>query len=154
MDSPSLRTPYKPLVITYQAQETPHLCYCLRPFPLKYYFNLSRVHCNTLGWDDMSKKLYLFEPKLVLGQLVVQLVYSEYLQYHPQVISMFFPSPRVDKNVINEDDNKLIQPGSKSPIHVIYEYSRCIRHSKWHDHIFIVAVSWPECCLFHILWPH
>jgi hypothetical protein len=48
-------------------------------------------------------------PELTLAQLCIQLVLSQSLQYHPQMICMLCFALRIYQNVINEYHHKLIK---------------------------------------------
>jgi hypothetical protein len=49
---------------------------------------------------------------------------------------MFFHTPRIYKNVVNEYHDKLVQLRHEDGVHEIHEVCRCIHQSKGHDKIF------------------
>jgi len=67
---------------------------------------------------------------------------------------MFLPSPEIDKYVIYEDYNELIQEGPEDPVHVVHKHSRSVGHTEGHHHILVVAISGPEGRLLHIIRLH
>ena len=69
----------------------------------------------------MSQELCLNKPKFAFAELGMQLVVSQNLQNDPQMILMLLLRLRVDKNVINEDCNQLIQIGLEYLMHEIHE---------------------------------
>jgi len=40
---------------------------------------------------------------------------------------------RIDKNIIDEDNDELIKERLKNLVHQIHEYGRCISQAEWHD---------------------
>src|SRR3954462_12672170 len=64
---------------------------------------------------------------------------------------MLFLRLREDKNVINEDNNKLVQIFHEDLIHEIHEVSWGIGQSKGHDRALIQAISGYKCRLQNIL---
>ncbi|BAU03550.1 hypothetical protein VIGAN_UM151100 [Vigna angularis var. angularis] len=63
---------------------------------------------------------------------------------------MLFSTFGIYENVINKHNDKLIQAGSKYPIHIIHKNCRSICNSKWHHHILIMPIARPKSCLLHI----
>jgi len=64
---------------------------------------------------------------------------------------MLLLSSGIDKYVVYEVYDKLIQERSEDPIHVVHEHNQSIGHTKGHNHILVVAISGPECRLLHII---
>ena len=56
----------------------------------------------------MAQKLNLFEPKLAFTEFGKQLVLPKSLENNAEMSSMFFFIFGIYKNVVNENDNKLI----------------------------------------------
>jgi hypothetical protein len=63
---------------------------------------------------------------------------------------MFFHTPRIYKNVVNEHNDKLVQFRHEDGVHEIHEVCRRIRQSKRHDEIFKETISCSEDCLGYI----
>jgi hypothetical protein len=63
---------------------------------------------------------------------------------------MFFHTPRIYKNVVNEYHDKLVQLRHKDRVHQVLEVCWCIHQSKWHDKIFEETISCSESCLGYI----
>jgi len=64
---------------------------------------------------------------------------------------VFFSTLRVYQYVVYEYNDKLIQIRPKDFVHVVHEDYRSICHPKWHHHILVVSIAWPESCLLYIL---
>jgi len=60
----------------------------------------------------MSQKLDFIHPELALEQSSIQLLLSQKTKYQPQVFCMFLMGPGIDKYVVYEDYDKLIQEWS------------------------------------------
>jgi predicted ATP-grasp superfamily ATP-dependent carboligase len=86
----------------------------------------------------MTKKCNLCQTKFALAKFGVQLVTCELFQYQSQMFLMFFSYLRVNQNVVDEDNNKLIQVLHKHHIHEIYEIGWGIHKSEGHHDILIV----------------
>ena len=69
------------------------------------------------------------------------------LCHHPQMINMFLPILRIDKDVIYEHHNKLIQIGSEDPIHKIHESCEGIGEAKQHYCKLIMTILGPKHCV-------
>jgi hypothetical protein len=63
---------------------------------------------------------------------------------------MFFYTPRIYKNVINEHHDKLVQFRHEDGVHEIYEVCQRIHQSKQHDKIFKETISYGEGCLGYV----
>jgi Mg2+/Co2+ transporter CorC len=63
---------------------------------------------------------------------------------------MFFHTPRIYKNVVNEYHDKLVQLWHEDRVHEIHEVCQCIRQSEGHDKIFKETISCCEGCLRYI----
>uniref|UniRef100_A0A0D3EA29 Uncharacterized protein n=1 Tax=Brassica oleracea var. oleracea TaxID=109376 RepID=A0A0D3EA29_BRAOL len=64
---------------------------------------------------------------------------------------MLFPTPRINQNIVDEDDHALIQVLAKNIIHKFHERCRCIRQPKWHHHKLVISITCAESRLPHIL---
>jgi len=91
--------------------------------------------------NNMLQELYLFQPKLALRQLAIELMLSEYCQYNFEIIRMFLPILGADEDVIYEHHHKIVQIGGKNLIHVIHEDCWSISHPKWHYYILVMSIS-------------
>ncbi|CAA0830142.1 Unknown protein, partial [Striga hermonthica] len=59
--------------------------------------------------NHMTQKGYSLEPELTFGEFCKQLFSSEGFKNHPQMLLVLLLALRVDKNIINKDNNKLIE---------------------------------------------
>ncbi|WZZ35469.1 hypothetical protein YC2023_018870 [Brassica napus] len=98
----------------------------------------------------MAQKSNLPLPKATLTQLGKQLVFLKLIQHNPQILSMLFFTPRINQNVVDENDHTLIQVLPKHIIHKLHERCRCVRQSKWHHHKLIMPIACTEGRLPHI----
>jgi hypothetical protein len=57
---------------------------------------------------------------------------------------VFFLCLRIDKDVIKVHNAIFIKDASHSFINIGLEYCRRVAKAKWHDHIFIMAISRAE----------
>jgi hypothetical protein len=64
---------------------------------------------------------------------------------------MFFICFRVDKDVIDKDQYKIIQIFVENTVHDTHEGSMCIGKSKWCHRELIMIVPCSEICLMNIL---
>jgi hypothetical protein len=64
---------------------------------------------------------------------------------------MFFHTPQIYKNVINEYHDKLVQLWHEDRVHKVHEVCRCIRQSKSLDKIFKETIYCSESYLGYIL---
>ena len=76
---------------------------------------------------------------------------SETLENNAKMLSMFFFTFEIDKNVVNENHDKLIQLRHEHRVHEVHEVSRGIDQPKWHNQILIEPVSGREGRLGNIL---
>src|ERR1043165_4167199 len=70
------------------------------------------------------------------------------------MLSMIFFTLRINQDIINEHNNKLIQILMKNPIHIFHKHTRSISHTKWHYRILIVTIPCPKSSLLNILSFH
>ena len=78
----------------------------------------------------MAQELNPFEPEFTFSKLGIQLVLSETLENNAKMLSMFFFIFGVDKNVVNENHDKLIQLRHEYRVHEVHEVSRGICQPK------------------------
>jgi hypothetical protein len=78
----------------------------------------------------MAQGLNPFEPEFTFAKLGIQLVLSETLENNAKMLSMFFFIFRIDKNIVNENHDKLIQLKHEYRVHKIHEMSRGICQPK------------------------
>ena len=76
--------------ITCKTKETAKLLDIVRRFPIHNCGHLLRIHGNALGRDDMTKIKNFIEPKFTLGELGVELMFPELIEYQTQVLGMIF----------------------------------------------------------------
>jgi hypothetical protein len=65
---------------------------------------------------------------------------------------MLFFTLGIDRNVINEDNNKLIQLRQEYRVHQVHEMCRSIDESKQHNQILIQTVFGGESSLENVFW--
>jgi hypothetical protein len=67
----------------------------------------------------MTQEQDFINPELTLAQLCIQLVLSQSLQNHPQMIHMLFFTLRIYKNIINKYHHKLVKMIHEYTVHQI-----------------------------------
>ena len=70
---------------------------------------------------------------MALGEFGSKLMMTESTQDNSQVISMLSFRLRINKDIINEDKNKLIEIFPEYPIHEINKESRSVRQTERHN---------------------
>ena len=85
----------------------------------------------------MTKIKNLIEPKFTLGELGVELVFPELIEYQTQVLGMIFLVLQENQNVIEIDQNEVIGVGIEDEVHHARESRRSIDEAKRHDSVFI-----------------
>src|SRR5579883_17639 len=144
---------YKTTVVASQAEEAPNLMDRCRLFPIHDLLYLSWVDSYSITRYCMTQELYLIQPELALRELGVQLVVSQALENHSEMLSMLGFRPRVDKNVVDEDHDKLIQLGHKHRVHQIHEVCWSIGQTKGHHQILITTIAGRKGGLGYVTWP-
>jgi hypothetical protein len=81
----------------------------------------------------VTQKQDFMNPELALAQLFIQLVLSQSLQYHLQMIHMLLLTLIIYKNVINKYHHKLVKIIHEYTVHQIHEEGWCIRQAKRHN---------------------
>ena len=123
--------------IACETEEATELLHVLRRFPIHNCRHLLKTHGNALGRDDMTKIKNLIEPKFALGELGVELMFPELIEYQTQVLGMIFLVLRKDENVVKIDQNKVIGVGIEDEVHHARERRRSVDEAKRHDSVFI-----------------
>ena len=54
---------------------------------------------------------------------------------------MFFLILRIDKDIVQVNNNKFIEDSSHGLIDICLECSRCITQTKWHNGVFKLSIS-------------
>ena len=85
----------------------------------------------------MTKIKNLIEPKFALGELGVELVFPQLIEYQTQVLGMIFLVLRENQNVIEIDQNEVIGVGVEDEVHHARERRRSVGEAKRHDSVFI-----------------
>ena len=85
----------------------------------------------------MTKIKNLIEPKFALGELGVEFVFPQLIEYQTQVLGMIFLVLRKDQNVVEIDQNKVIGVGIEDEVHHARERRRSVGEAKRHDSVFI-----------------
>ncbi|CAA0834151.1 Unknown protein, partial [Striga hermonthica] len=58
---------------------------------------------------------------------------------HPQMLLVLLLALRVDKNIVNKDNNKLIEVGMENTIHQVHENCWSITEAEWHDNKLVMV---------------
>ena len=98
----------------------------------------------------MTQEQDFTDPELTLAQLCIQLVLSQSLQYHPQMICMLFFALRINQNVINEYHHKLIKVIHEYTVHQVHEERWRIGQTKRHHCELIQPILGNECRLRNV----
>jgi hypothetical protein len=69
----------------------------------------------------MPEEGYLFQPEFTFTEFGIKLVCPEFSEDDPKVTLMVFAVLGVDKDVVNEDHDKLIQLFHKHFVHEVHE---------------------------------
>ena len=85
----------------------------------------------------MTKIKNLIEPKFTLGELGVELVFVQLIEYQTQVLGMIFLVLRENQNVIEIDQNEVIGVGIEDEVHHARKSRRSVDEAKRHDSVFI-----------------
>jgi len=67
------------------------------------------------------------------------------------MLCMLLMGSGVDKDVVDENNHKLIQKRSEDFFHIVQEQGRSVSHTKRHNYILIVPIFGPKSCLLHII---
>ena len=119
-------------------------------WPIHNGLNLLRVYKYALIWVNVAQIMNLIFIKVTLAQLCIQLMLLEQLQCQPQMLFMLFLILRINKNVIKENKNKLIQIPAEDTIHKAHKCSRWICETKWYHYKLIVSTPYSKGCLMNI----
>jgi hypothetical protein len=85
-----------------------------------------RIHIQFFFVDYMTQEQDFINPELALAQLCIQLVLSQSLQNHPQMICMLLLTLRIYQNIINKYHHKLVKIVHEYTVHQIHEEGWCI----------------------------
>ena len=85
----------------------------------------------------MAKEDEIIQPKLTLGELGIEAVFSKSCQHQTKMFLMLFIGFGIDENVINVNDDKLVEIIHEDRVHEPHESSRGICETKGHDGILI-----------------
>ena len=85
----------------------------------------------------MTKIKNLIEPKFSLGELGVELMFHELIEYQMQVLGMIFLVLRENQNVVEIDQNEVIGVGIEDEVNHVRERRRSVDETKRHDNVFI-----------------
>ena len=75
---------------------------------------------------------------------------SEKLQCQSQMFFMFFLILRINKNVIKENKNKLVQIPVEDTVHKAHKCSWCICETKQYHYKLIMSIPCPEGYLMNV----
>jgi hypothetical protein len=98
----------------------------------------------------MPKEGYLFQPEFTFTEFGVKLVCPEFSKDDLKVTLMVFAVLGVNKDVVNEDYDKLIQLLHKHFVHVVHEKGGCVCQFERHHCEFILSVSGDKCSLLDV----
>jgi hypothetical protein len=98
----------------------------------------------------MPKEGYLFQPEFAFTEFSIKLVCPEFSEDGSEVTLMVFAVLGVDKDVANEDYDKLIQLFHKHLVYEVHEKGGCVRQSERHHCEFILSVPGDKCSLLNI----
>ena len=72
------------------------------------------------------------------------------LQFQSQILFMIFLILRINKNVIKENKNKLVQIPDEDTIHKAHKCSWCICEAKWYHYKLIMSIPCSKGCLMNV----
>jgi hypothetical protein len=98
----------------------------------------------------MPKEGYLFQLEFTFTEFSIKLVCPEFSEDDPEVTLMVFAVLGVDKDVVNEDYDKLIQLFHKHFVHEVHEKGGYVCQSERHHCEFILSVPGDKCSLLDI----
>ncbi|CAA0821506.1 cysteine-rich RLK (RECEPTOR-like protein kinase) 8, partial [Striga hermonthica] len=102
------------------------------------------IHLDTCLSNHMTQKGYSLEPELAFGEFCKQIFSSEGFYNHSQMLLVLLLALRVDKNIVNKDNNELIEVGMEDTVHEVHENSWRIAETERHDDELVMAVTSPE----------
>ncbi|KAF5756119.1 hypothetical protein HanXRQr2_Chr17g0810861 [Helianthus annuus] len=80
----------------------------------------------------MSKKLDFSKPEFALREFGIKFLMMQEFENTTKVFHMVSFVLRVDKNVVDENDDEFVQVRLADAIHEIHERNRCISEPKRH----------------------
>jgi hypothetical protein len=102
----------------------------------------------------VAQELNFSQPKLALTELRIQLMITQSLKYNAEMLFILFLTLRKDRDVINEDHNKLAQLFHENWVHQVHEVSGGVGQSKRHHQIVVKTVSGGESSLWDIFFTY
>ena len=87
----------------------------------------------------MTKEDKIIQPELTLGELGIEAVFSKSCRNQPKMFGMLFIGFRIDEDVINVNDDKLVKVIHEDGVHEPHESSWGIGETEGHDVILIGA---------------
>jgi hypothetical protein len=85
----------------------------------------------------MAEEDEIVQPKLTLGELGIEAVFSKACQDQTKMFDMLFIGFGVDENVIDVNDNELVEIIHEDGVHEPHERRRSIGDTKGHNGILI-----------------
>jgi hypothetical protein len=85
------------------------------------------------------------------SQFNIQLVLSQHLQHHAQMMLMLLYLG-LDENVIKKFYEKIVQIMFEHSIHQAHKICWCIGQPKWHHYKLIMAILYPQGCLAYVFF--
>ena len=101
----------------------------------------------------MAEKSDLLKPKLALTEFPKQLMVSKHLKHKSKILLMLCLGTRVDEDIVDKHDNKLVQIWMENPVHQIHEHGRGISQAEWHDKELKRPITSQESGLRDIIIP-
>src|SRR5882757_6649021 len=77
-------------------------------------------------------------------------MFPEQIQCQSQMLFMLFLILRINKNVIKENKNKLVQIPAEDTIHKAHKCSGCICEAKWNHYKLIMSIPCSKGCLMNV----
>jgi hypothetical protein len=94
--------------------------------PIQNVSHFLRIHSQSIFVYYVTQEQDFIDPELALAQLCIQLVLSQSLQYHLQMILMLLLTLRIYENIINKYHHKLVEIIHEYIVHHIHEEGWCI----------------------------
>jgi hypothetical protein len=102
----------------------------------------------------MPKERYFLQLELTLAELSVQLVCPQFPQHYSKMLLIFLHTLGVNKYVVNEDYDKLVQLFHEHLIHEVHKICWCVGESKGHHGELILPVTGDKGGLRDVTFPN
>jgi hypothetical protein len=98
----------------------------------------------------MSKKGNFLQPESTLGEFGIELMVPKSLQNNSEMSHMLFFTLGIDKDVINQYQDKLVQLWHEYGVHQVHDMCKSIGESKRHNQILTQAIPGGEGSLMNV----